>query len=224
VKCSGNGDGTESYPANTCSSYKDKFGSSIRQQKIMEEESSNEWDFEDDINLHIKDLADARKQCDAIVQPEDRSTEMLRDPSPTNLNPAVLKRPWVENPPNIEQELTLLKFARKGTSNYCLGEMQRKSLCGNRNLMNHKRELDLYCGEYLRNSESGFQGVEERESYLSGSQLGKEATSETPKSYSMSQFLSSMDDGFVHIDDIKLPDSPIHDFIPNQNGCQVEPK
>ena len=161
----------------------------------MEEESSNEWDFEDDINLHIKDLADARKQCDAIVQPEDRSTEMLRDPSPTNLNPAVLKRPWVENPPNIEQELTLLKFARKGTSNYCLGEMQRKSLCGNRNLMNHKRELDLYCGEYLRNSESGFQGVEERESYLSGSQLGKEATSETPKSYSMSQFLSSMDDG-----------------------------
>lgn len=161
----------------------------------MEEESSNEWDFEDDINLHIKDLADARKQCDAIVQPEDRSTEMLRDPSPTNLNPAVLKRPWVENPPNIEQELTLLKFARKGTSNYCLGEMQRKSLRGNHNLMNHKRELDLYCGEYLRNSESGFQGIEERESYLSGSQLEKEATSETPKSYSMSQFLSSMDDG-----------------------------
>ena len=161
----------------------------------MEEESTNEWDFEDDINLHIKDLADARKKCDAIVQPEDRSTEMLRDSSPTNLNPAGLKRPWVENPPNIDQELTLLKFARKGTSNYCLGEMQRKRLCGNHNLMDHKRELDLYCGEYLRNSESGFQGVEERESYLSDSQRDKEATSETPKSYSMSQFLSSMDDG-----------------------------
>lgn len=172
-----------------------QFESSIRQQQIIEEESSNEWDFEDDINLHIKDLADTRKHCDAIVQPEDRSTEMLHDSLPKNLNPAVLKRPWVENPPNIEQELTSLKFARKGKSNYCLSEMQRKSLCGNHNLMDHKRELDLYCGEYLRNSESGFQGVEERESYLSDSQLEKEATSETPKSYSMSHFLSSMDDG-----------------------------
>lgn len=36
-----------------------------------------------------------------------------------------------------------------------------------------------------------------------------------------SRFLSSMDDGVVHIDDIKLPVNQIDDFVPNCNGCRV---
>lgn len=169
--------------------------SSIRQQQIIEE-PSDEWDFGDDSKLHIKNFIDARKQCETIVQ-SDRSNEMLHDSSQMNLNPTALKRPWVEPPPNREQEQTLLKLARKDTSNCCLSERMRNSFCGNhsQNLMDHEREQDLYCGEYQRKSESCFQGVEERESFLSDSQLKNKATPETPKNYSKSQFLSSMDDG-----------------------------
>lgn len=219
VKLTKKEDGLESYP-NTCSSY--KFESFITQQQIMEEEPSDEWDFVDDSNLHKKDLNDARKRCEAIVQ-SDRNSEMLHDSSLMNLNPTALNQLWLEPPPNREQELTL-KFARKGTSNCFLGESQEKGLCGkySQNLMDLEREQDLYCGEYQRKSD--FEGVKERESLVSDSQLKNKATLETPRSCSMSKFLSSMDDGFVHIDDIKLPDSPIYDFLPNQNGCQVEPK
>lgn len=223
VKLTKNEDGAESCPK-TCSSYRDKFESFITQQQIMEEEPSDEWDFVDVSNLHKKDLTDARKRCEAIVR-SDRSNEMFYDSSLMNLNPATLKRLWLESPPNREQDLTL-KFARKVTSNCCLGESQEKNVCGNhsQNLMDLEREQDLYCGEYQRETESNFHGVKERGSLLSDSQLKNKATLETPKSCSMSTFLSSMDDGFVHIDDIKLPDSPIYDFLPNQNGCQVEPK
>ena len=170
-----------------------QFESFVRPQQIMEEKPSDEWDFGDDSSLHKKDLTDARKQCEAIVQ-SDRSNGMLHDSLPMNLNPAALKRLRVECPPNREQELTLLKFPRKGTGDCCLGESRRKSFSGNhsQNLMDHEREQDLCCGEYQRKSESGFQGVEERESLLSNTQ---KATSETPNSFSVSKFLSSMDDG-----------------------------
>lgn len=171
-----------------------QFESFIRQQQIMEEVPSDEWDFGDDSNLHKKDFTDARKQCKAIVQSE-RSNEMLHDSLPMNLNPAALKRLRAEHPPNREQELALLKYARNGASNCCLSESERKSFCENhsQNLMDHEREQDLYCGEYQRKLESaGFEGVEERESLLSDSQ---KATWETPKSHSLSKFLGSMDDG-----------------------------
>lgn len=171
-----------------------QFESFIRQQQIMEEVPSDEWDFGDDSNLHEKDFTDARKQCEAIVQSE-RSNEMLHDSLPMNLNPAALKRLRAEHPPNREQELALLKYARNGASNCCLSESERKSFCENhfQNLMDHEREQDLYCGEYQRKLESaGFEGVEERESLLSDSQ---KATWETPKSHSLSKFLGSMDDG-----------------------------
>ena len=116
-----------------------QFESFSKQQQIMEEELSDEWDFGE------------------------------------------------------EQELTLLKFARKGTSNCCLGESQEKSFCGNhfQNLMGQ----EFYCGEYQRKSESDFQGVMEREIPLSDSRLKNKATLETPNSCSMSTFLSSMDNG-----------------------------
>jgi len=160
-----------------------QFESLIRQQQINEEKPSDEWSFGDDSNLHKKDFAGVRKHCKAIVQ-SDRNNETLHDSSPMNLNPAALKRLRVQRPPNREQELTLT-FTRKGTSNFCLGESQRKSFCGthSQNLMDH---------EYQRKSESGFQGVEERESHLSDSQQG---TLGTLNSYSRSMFLSSMDDG-----------------------------
>ena len=169
-----------------------QFESCIRQQQIMEEKPSDEWDFGEDSNLHKKDSTDVRKHCETIVQ-SDRNNETLHDSSLMNLNPAALKRLQVKRPPNREQELTL-KVARKGTSNCCLGESQRKSFCGNhsQNLMDHEKEQDLYCGEYQRKSEPGCQGFEERESISSGSQ---QATSGTPNSYSVLKFLSSMDDG-----------------------------
>ena len=96
-----------------------------------------------------------------------------------------------------EQELTLLKFARKRTSNCCLGENQEKSFCGNhcQNLIDLEREQEFSCGEYQRKSESDFQGVKEREILLSDSQLKNKATLEAPNSCSMSMFLSSMDNG-----------------------------
>ena len=170
-----------------------QFESFITQQQIMEEEPSDEWDFVDDSNLHKKDLNDARKRCEAIVQ-SDRNSEMLHDSSLMNLNPTALNQLWLEPPPNREQELTL-KFARKGTSNCFLGESQEKGLCGkySQNLMDLEREQDLYCGEYQRKSD--FEGVKERESLVSDSQLKNKATLETPRSCSMSKFLSSMDDG-----------------------------
>ena len=155
-----------------------QFESFIRQQQIMEEEPSDKWDFGGDSNLCIKDFTDARKQCDTIVQ-SGRSNEMLHDSWPMNVNPATLK------------------LARKGTSSCCLGESLRKRFHRNhsQNLIDNKREQDLHCGEYQRKSESGFQGVNERGDFLSDSQLKNKATSETPKNYSMSTFLSSMDDG-----------------------------
>ena len=159
----------------------------------MDQEPSDEWDFVDDSNLHKKDLSDARKRCKAIVQ-SDRSNEMLHDSSLMNLNPAALKRLWLECPPNREQELTL-KFARKGTSNCFLGESQEKSLFReySQNLTDLEREQDLYCGEYQKKAD--FEGVKERESLISDCQLKNKATLETPNSCSMSKFLSSMDDG-----------------------------
>ncbi|XP_078377039.1 uncharacterized protein LOC144660307 [Oculina patagonica] len=187
-----------------------------------EEEHLDEWDFKDDANLNINNLMDARRQTKTIVQCDN--SNVLSNSSHLNSDSTSVKRPQVERLSNGKWEETW-NLTRKGKSLCCQGERERNSYSGDHSvtLMGHEIEQDLYSGEYQRKSMSHLQGIEERESFLDDTQVKNKVASEAPAN-SRSEFFSSMDDGFVHIDDIKLPDTFIFDFIPNQNGCRVDAK
>lgn len=172
-----------------------QIGGFLRQQQMIEEEHSDEWDFKDDSNLYIDNLMDARQQTKTIVQCGN-SNVLLSNSSHLNSNSTAVKRPQVERLSNGKQEETLLNLTRKGKSNCCQGERKRNSYSGDHSvtLMDHEIEQDLYCGEYQRKSMSRLQGIEERESFLDDTQVKNKVTSEAPAN-SRSEFFSSMDDG-----------------------------
>lgn len=105
----------------------------------------------------------------------------------------------------------------------------RKCLLHGTEVNNLDENYSVICmngNHQSRNMEGGeeerpnAQDVEEKESFLDGTFSKNQRTSDSP-AISRSCFVSSMDDGVVHIDDIKLPVAPIEDFIPNCNGCRV---
>lgn len=199
-----------------------------REIKNTEQEMSDEWDFKDDPDLHTKNLKDAKNKN---VQRDRRHSKLCRS-SHLNLVAAPQKQPWITVQPNkTSEDVRNLSnnpsatFSISDTShdNYSQADEKQQDQGGyhSQKPVEQDREQQMHCGDCQEMHTSHSQHTEQGESYLDDT---KSRNKVSPDKGIRPHFLSSMDDGFVHIDDITLPDTPICDFIPNHAGCRVDAK
>lgn len=177
-----------------------------------EKETSSEWDFKDESDIRVTNLTEARRLSQDPVNRNDKNG--------IDLCSSLLLV-------NKESGETLCHVEAHMMSNS--STESRKCLLHGTEVNNLDENYSVICmndNHQSRNMEGdeeerpNAQDVEEKESFLDGTFSKNQRTSDSP-AISRSCFVSSMDDGVVHIDDIKLPVAPIEDFIPNCNGCRV---
>lgn len=200
----------------------------LEENRTIEQETSDEWDFKDDPYLHSKNLKDAKNKT---VQRDRRDSKVYRSPH-SNFVLVPQKQPCIDTQPNRTNE-DVWNLSNNPSATFSISDrpcnnnnqadqkQQGQSGYNSKKLIEQDREQQMHSGDCQEMYSSHSQDGEQRESFLDDTKLKYKVS---PDKGFRPRFLSSMDDGFVHIDDITLPDAPIYDFIPNHAGCRVDAK
>lgn len=184
-------------------------------------DSSDEWDFKDEVSgIQIKSLIKARRRSRNTVDSSTRSCHVSSLPSSS----PVLKT--IKTPTDKQSRKRTLSNTREQIGSVMsptvVGKVRGECLVSNSVHPNHCTE---YVKDTRRQYEYGTQAQLRDVQYNMNLSDNSQSTDSAGASANpRSHYLSSMDDGVLHIDDIKLSNTPIFDFIPNQNGCTVDCK
>lgn len=190
-------------------------------EELSDDEQSDEWDFKDESAIKTSEnIGSLTREHHQIIE-DERTDEW--DFNDSTLHMHNLRDARQLGGKTVEcddrRDAKLVHSSQRNSNSAAVKRARVEPLPSReqdvRDLCDNPSVTFSCLSDRERNS---LQSVDERESFVDN-----KASSNAPAS-SRSHFHSSMDDGFVHIDDITLPDTPIYDFIPYQNGCRVDPK
>lgn len=184
-----------------------QVGDLTRDHHAVHFQNSDEWDFEDESNKHIKNVREARRLSEKQAKCTNISGHSNSVSKATNRSD--VKQPS-ETLSDREQNIVRGVFVnRDATSLTAAGKDRRKCFTHGTeiNMLDENELTNSHCTNHSKNlleddkrvqyrscSESRLQDVEERESFLGDTRLKKRGTYEAPATL-RSHFLSSMHDG-----------------------------
>lgn len=209
------------------------------EHELVDKESCDEWEFKDESHLHVTNIRDAKRLDRKPVASNWNKGDIVLPSSLINSVPDPDHRsafkPTTEKLSCGEESLANDSMSKSIVT--LLPVEKERSICMERET-DMATDLDENCSTtyasssrqssrttdeiklFTNSTDSQLMGLEDKGSFLEGTCL-KNQLSSFSSAMAKSRFLSSMDDGVVHIDDIKLPVNQIDDFVPNCNGCRV---
>lgn len=167
--------------------------------QVAHNESSHEWDFKDESNIHITSIREARKLSEKPVNCSiDKNCHLLSNPGSNSVskavNSSVVKQSGGKTLSNKQQKIARDLYINPNVTSLTLaGKGRRKCLAHDTkiNILDENYSANSYSTNHSRNP---LEDKTTGESYLDDTYLRNKVTSAAPAS-GRSHFLSSMDDG-----------------------------